>query len=246
MADRDFRYEMPDGSEVEAFQLTEATRFQEKGWPDWMDSRYLMTKESVDGGKKTNWLNINDVETEIPVYGWIVNEGGRIYCVEYEVMEQAEKVVPEVVPIPSKANYLPDDALRLAAKLSKQTFEEVKEADRAQVDRTNALRDEIIRAQGGEPEPDSRVEEIARAREAEILGESEQITVRTVGEPGPAPAVPIPELITVLEVLKNDAPAGIAALKASVSQRVTWCTCPPGQCAGGDQISCRQNSPLTA
>jgi hypothetical protein len=244
MADLDFRYEMPDGRVVEAFQLTEATRFQEKRWPDWMNSRILMTKESKDGGKKTNWLNINDVETEIPEYGWIVNEDGRITAVDYEVMETAVKLVADPVVIPDEAKYLPDDALRLAAKLSKQPFDEVKAADRAQVDRTNAIRQEMIDANEGVTA--DRIEEIAAERERELLGED---------EPPPAPTtaaqdgvVPIAELVTVLEVLKNDAPAGIAALRASVSQRVTWCNCAPGQCSGcsaEERIGCRQNSPLT-
>ena len=54
---KDFRYTMPDGSVVEGFQMTEDMRYQEKKWPEWMNSRYLVT---YDHGEHR--LNINDVD----------------------------------------------------------------------------------------------------------------------------------------------------------------------------------------
>lgn len=233
MANKDFRYEMPDGRIVEAFQMTEATRFQEKNWPDWMNSRMLMTKESTDGASKTNWLTIDDVETEIPSYGWLVNDAGRIHAVEYDVMEQARKVVPEEVVIPDKAAYMPDDALRLAAKLSGRPFEDVKRDDRAQVDSANRKRQEMI-------------DDLARAREAELMPPEEVVEV----------PVPVATATTDRGLLNEargvymalgigDVDGASKKLKEALLERCNWCDCPPGRCDGeADMWDCRRNSPL--
>jgi hypothetical protein len=170
MMAKDFRY-MLDGEEVQGFQMTDAMRYQEKLWPDWMDSRYLMT---VDG---QSWLNVNDVETKIPDLGWIIQKAdGTVTAVSYEVMERAEKVVPDV----------PDTPV-------------------ASVTPIETAKPDIVRI-------DSQlVTECAMAYEMLADGQIE---------------------------------AGTKALRNSLSPRVAWCNCAPGQCAGGDRISCRLNSPL--
>jgi hypothetical protein len=240
MSERDFRYEMPDGKIVEAFQMTEATRFQEKNWPDWMNSRMLMTKESTDGASKTNWLTIDDVETEIPSYGWLVNDAGRIHAVEYEVMEQARKIVPEEVVIPDKASYMPDDALRLAAKLSGRPFEDVKRDDRAQVDTANRKRQEMI-------------DDLARAREAEIMGpDLEQVSEVVEVEVPVAVATATSDRGLLFEVrgayqllLEQNDEEAMTKLHDALLERCNWCSCPPGKCDGAaDMWDCRRNSPL--
>ncbi len=239
MADKDFRYEMPDGRIVEAFQMTEATRFQEKNWPDWMNSRMLMTKESTDGASKTNWLTIDDVETEIPSYGWLVNDAGRIHAVEYEVMEQATKVVPEEVVIPDKAAYMPDDALRLAAKLSGRPFEDVKRDDRAQVDASNRKRQEMI-------------DDLARAREAELMPAEEVVGVE-VEVPVEVPVATATSDRGLLNTLRNvhtllreaETDRAMEVVAEELYARADWCDCPPGKCNGLKDIwDCRRNSPL--
>ena len=246
MAERDFRYEMPDGSEVEAFQLTEATRYNEKLWPDWFNSRMFMTADKE--GKKTQYLNINDVETEIPPYGWIVLEGGRIKVVDWEEMEHAEKVVPEILPIPDKAKPLPDDALLLAAKLSGKSVEEMREQDEMQVAKTNRLREEMIARQSGiEPEISPEAEDLAAQREAEIAGKPVDDLLANNSAPGPQTTDDglILECAMAYESLKEGhIDAGVSALHKALAPRVNWCNCAPGQCAGGERLTCRLNSPL--
>lgn len=92
MTERDFRYIAPDGSEVQGWQLTETTRYQNKEWPEWMDSRWFMT---VDG---ETWLDIGGTEMRVPDYSWIVKtETGDIQVVGYVAFEQYDKVVKEVI-----------------------------------------------------------------------------------------------------------------------------------------------------
>lgn len=97
---KDFRYKL-EGQTVEAFQVTKASRYQQKTmWPDWMDSRWLV---SYEHGELR--LNVNDVEKVIPDYGWIVKyPDGSISAVSYDVMETADKVVKEVEPVHPRAD----------------------------------------------------------------------------------------------------------------------------------------------
>lgn len=86
---QDHRYTAPNGSTVEAYQITEASRYTQKLWPEWIDSRWFMT---VDG---QTWLDINGNERPLPAYAWIVNNGGAIEVVEAQDFEAYDKVVKE-------------------------------------------------------------------------------------------------------------------------------------------------------
>ena len=127
MTDKDFRYTLPDGTEVEGFQLTEQTRYREKDWPDWMDSRFLITYE---GGEQR--LIINDAETVIPKFGWIVKyPGNAIKAVDYTVMEEADKVVKEVQVVVPEQAVDEEGLLVLASKISGKSVEELRAAQEA-------------------------------------------------------------------------------------------------------------------
>ena len=142
---RDFRYEMPDGKIVEAFQVTDASLFQDELSPDWFDSKMLMTKSAADTTKTVHWLMIGDSETEIPAYGWIVkDQNDTITCVDYSVMEEARKLVKEILEIPPAAVPMTDAALMLAAKLSKKSVDECRDEDLMNVAQANANRQKMI------------------------------------------------------------------------------------------------------
>ena len=85
----DFRYIL-DGQEIEAYQITDETRYQQKQWPEWLDSRDFLT---IDG---MPWLQVGNEEIPIPQYGWIIVRGGVKEVVGWQTMENAEKVVPDV------------------------------------------------------------------------------------------------------------------------------------------------------
>jgi hypothetical protein len=88
----DFRYIAPNGEEVEAFQLTETSRYQDKTWPDWLNSRMFMTVNGTE-----DWLVEGSDERKIPQYGWLVKTAGGIQIVDAMAFEEYDKVVKEVV-----------------------------------------------------------------------------------------------------------------------------------------------------
>lgn len=252
MTDQDFRYKMPDGSEVEAFQMTEATRYQEGLWPDWMNSKMLLTVEG-GGGRKKHYLNINDVETEIPEYGWIVRRpSGSVVAVPYEVMEAATKVKRVVPKVPDMAKPLPDAALRLAAKMSKQSFEEVKAEDRAQVEEANRNRQKLIDSL--DPE-DAAAQGVVQSQNTEAT----PIVFDEAPKPNRLPPVetgihvgltPDPALLDEVKTVYRLWDEGESAeakrlLRQTLAARIQWCNCAPGLCDGNrDTWECRQNSLL--
>lgn len=217
---KDFRYRMADGSVVEAFQVTPATRYQENLWPSWMNSKWLMTVDNQE------WLNINDVETAIPKFGWIVKrENGAIGVVDYSTMESAEKVVKETPVVHPPAEVDEDALLELGAKLTGKSVDELREEQlrKGRVARTPP------------PEPDT----------------AEPEKTETVRYTNPSLTVS-PDAEWVLQL--TDAYETLADGKIDearvkfrniLSQHVDWCNCPPGQCAGLDPLICRVNSPLT-
>ena len=64
-AKMDFRY-TKDGVEVEGYQITDESRYQDKLWPSWLSSSDFLT---VDG---LHWIKLGVEEFPIPKFGWIV------------------------------------------------------------------------------------------------------------------------------------------------------------------------------
>lgn len=110
MTDKDFRYEK-DGTEIQAFQMTDRARYAEKEWPVWMDSRWLMT---IDGEQ---WIDYGGKEIKIPPLGWICsNPDGTITARGALEMEAWAKVVPDPVAVvhPESGAGITDAALAAA------------------------------------------------------------------------------------------------------------------------------------
>ncbi len=97
MADQDFRYTIGDET-IEGYQITESSRYQEKLWPEWLDSRAFLT---IDG---QNWITINGEELPIPDLAWLVKHGdGRMSIVDAFEFENYVKVVPNPPPVQLEA-----------------------------------------------------------------------------------------------------------------------------------------------
>ena len=87
----DFRYTIGDKT-IEGYQITEASRYQDKLWPDWLDSNQFMM---VDGAQ---WITINGEEQPIPDLAWVVKHpDGLMSLVDCMDFENYVKVVPNVV-----------------------------------------------------------------------------------------------------------------------------------------------------
>lgn len=224
MSEKDFRYTMPDGSEVEGFQLTGRTRYQEKEWPAWMDSRYLITYE---GGEER--LNINDVETPIPKFGWIIRKAdGTITAVDYEVMEEADKVVKEEPVVHPRADAgISDDAL---AKMHNVELPE----DHTPED---PFREELKRSQ-----PSTAELSLVRREQPETVEQPAQALVVN------AYTDIVHSARLTYELLKaGDHEAAMETLHKRLMEGAQWCSCGPGNCDGtAERWNCRKNSPLVS
>ena len=123
MADpaKDFRYTIGDKT-IEGYQITEASRYQDKLWPEWLDSRDFI---SVDG---QNCIKIAGEKLPLPDLSWIVRDAtGHMSIVDALEFENYVKVVPLVaerfneIPadIPSAGMTMPatDDGLLLDCKV---------------------------------------------------------------------------------------------------------------------------------
>jgi len=258
MSDRDFRYTLPDGTEVEAFQVTEASRYQEALYPDWMSSRMWLTTEN-DKGVKKHYLKVGETETEIPEYGWLMQmPSGNIQVVDYTVMEGATKLVKEIPSIPQAIEPMADDALRLAAKMAKRPFDEIKKEDVEAVAASNAKRQAII---------DSLDPEVA----AEMGLEQTSPDSEFVDLPNVIPQAEVPrgaDRISPVEIMSATLDRGLLfearsayellqdnkigeatkKLQDALLERTNWCDCAPGKCEGkvADNWECRRNSPLAS
>lgn len=168
----DFRYTIGDET-VEGYQITESSRYQEKLWPEWLDSRAFLT---IDG---QNWIVINGEEVRIPELAWIVKHGdGRMSIVDAFEFENAVKVVPN-------------------PPLAEIAVFPIVDKDKA-YDIQPAIEDELL---------------------IEVQG--------------------------VFAMLKMGAHEdAIKALRGTLSSRVNWCTCSPGQCEKLEPWGCREQSPL--
>ena len=86
---KDYRYIAPDGSTVEAWQLTETSRYQDKEWPAWLQSRWFMTVDNA------TWLDVDGEEMKLPELSWVVWEDGHVAVVDPYKFEEYQKMVPE-------------------------------------------------------------------------------------------------------------------------------------------------------
>lgn len=85
----DIRYVDPVGAEVEAYQITDSSRYQNQLWPEWLSPRDFIT---IDGEA---WLDLDGKEVKIPPYGWIVWNGVEKVVVGAMAFEAYDKVVKE-------------------------------------------------------------------------------------------------------------------------------------------------------
>ena len=120
-AAQDFRYEAPDGTVIEAYQITPATRWQDQKWPPWLKKQRLDSDTdcvfTMSDKPDVLWLSTPGGEIELPYLAWVVKRtNGSLGFLAALEMEEYIKVVPllpppvhaaadesVVVPLPTKA-----------------------------------------------------------------------------------------------------------------------------------------------
>ena len=128
MADaaRDFRYTLGD-VEIEAYQITPASRWRDEQWPDWIKKQRLTDDTNCVYTNADNpdvlWLALPGGDVELPYLAWIVKHANNnIGFIEALDMEKYTKVVPIPPPVVTPpADGIPDAATQLAAAPQRTT-----------------------------------------------------------------------------------------------------------------------------
>lgn len=90
--------------------MTDGSRYQQKDWPAWMDSRWLMT---INGAQ---WLDHGGKEIAIPSLGWICNNPDGTITVRGALeMEEWAKMVPDIPLVATPAADGMEDESHLVA-----------------------------------------------------------------------------------------------------------------------------------
>lgn len=112
-AARDFRYTLGD-VEIEAYQITPASRWQDELWPDWLTKQRLTDDKNCVYTNADNpdvlWLALPGGDVELPYLAWVVKHAsGKLGYIEALEMEEYTKVVPIPPPVVhAPADGIPD------------------------------------------------------------------------------------------------------------------------------------------
>lgn len=216
---KDFRYTMPDGSEIEAFQLTPQSAWKLEDWPPWLQKQTMSGETNrvyrPVGDAGSLYISLSTGEYAIEENAWIMHIGGELNVCSRDQFHPAEKVVPlEVKAVTPAADGFDSDA-----EFSK-----------------TAPVDPYLKVDGPEPVPgiddliDSGGLPEAQAVQAIVSTDAEELT----------------EAITkAMAMLQADKPGeALDFLKEGMMLRVNWCNCRPGQCEESEVMGCRVESPL--
>lgn len=99
----DFRYTLGD-IEIEGYQITPASRWQQQLWPDWLRTQRLTDDTNCVFSMADNpdrlWLSLPSGDVELPPLAWVVRYSeGKLGYIEALEMENYVKVVPLPLPV---------------------------------------------------------------------------------------------------------------------------------------------------
>ena len=118
-AEKDYRYTLGD-IELEGYQITPLTAFQDQLWPEWLKMQRLPDEPNRvfrdSGNPNTLWLSLPTGEVELPALAWIVKyPDGHYGIVDALDFEEYSKVVPNPPPVVHPAADAGVTALPVAA-----------------------------------------------------------------------------------------------------------------------------------
>lgn len=224
----DFRWRDSAGVELEAFQVTLASRWAAADWPPWLQTQSVameVNKVYTDASNpKALFINLDSGRYEVERDAYIVHESGVL-----RVMNCAgfESHFTKVVPIPPKVEHeeaLPDFELThkyVDGKLVPLTPEEIEAKQLAKPPTLHVQQPGPVLAPGAASDVNEMRNEMMSAIKLLKEGNEE-------GEDGLPPA----------------GEKALDYLILSMAKRTRWCNCPPGQCAQEDEAGCRLHSPL--
>lgn len=161
--ERDFRYTLGD-VEIEAYQITPRSRWQDQLWPDWLKKKRLNDDKNcvftLSDNPDVLWLALPDGDVELPYLAWVVKHAnGNLGYMEAMLMEAYTKVVPVPTPVVhAPADGIPDLASVTALKpvVNEESLKNIS-GD------TTELRNEMLSAikmlQEADADPDAHIPE---------------------------------------------------------------------------------------
>lgn len=221
-AQRDFRYVNVDKSgsrfEVEAYQITGRSRFDDDEWPVWMVKQKGPSQVNAVycDAADPNMLVLkqaNGIEQPLGTTDWLVfYANGEISAVPDTNFQHFDKVVP-VPDRPIPPEMLPDFEKKF----------ELDENNKLIPRKTPLAKDKPVPGIDNLSDPEGLVQAI-------VSTDAEELT----------------EAVTkAMAMLQADKPGeALDFLKEGMMLRVNWCNCRPGQCEESEVMGCRVESPL--
>lgn len=211
---KDYRYKMPDGSEIEAYQLTAANAWMIDDWPPWLK------KQSGAAEVNTVYRPVNDAgslyislpegEFCIEEGAWLMHDGQSLSVCNADNFQSATKVVPADV----KAESPPADGFESDADFA-----------------PHAPPDPHLKVVGAKDEPVPGIDDL------------DEVVAVAVPLPVDDDAL-LAIKVAIEMIQNDDPDLALEHLRSGLSARTVWCACNPGSCDGLEIWSCRQNSPL--
>lgn len=217
----DFRYRDEAGVEIEAFQVTLASRWDAEHWPPWLQtqgSANELNKVYTDAADpKHLFISLESGRFAIEEDAYIVMEGGLLMV---QAGDAFESQFSKVVPVPPR-------------NLDKESL--------AGFERTHRMEDgKLVKLSQEEIDALPTVEKLEY--EKPVLRELDMVP-GAVDQSVSSNLRPKAEIAFEM-MLEGDDAAGMRVLKNALADETDWCVCAPGQCVGGPRWGCRQNSPL--
>lgn len=212
----DFRYRDEAGVEIQAFQVTLASRWDAEHWPPWLQtqgSANELNKVYTDAADpKHLFISMESGRFAIEEDAYIVMEGGLLMV---QAGDAFESQFSKVVPLPERN--LDEESL-------------------AGFERTHRMEDgKLVKLSQEEVDALPKL-----PYEKPVLKE---ITMSAIDEYVPSSLRPKAEIALEM-MLDGDDVAALKVLRQALADETEWCACSPGQCSGGPRWGCRQNSPL--
>ena len=216
----DFRYRDEAGVEIEAFQVTLASRWDADHWPPWLQtqgSANELNKVYTDAADpKHLFISLESGRFAIEEDAYIVMEGGLLMV---QACDAFEGQFSKVVPLPPRV-------------LDEESLAGFERTHRMEDGKLVKLTDDEIAALPKLPYEKPELKVYHR--------DDDGTDTKLVPESTLRPKVEIAYEM----LLDDDDAAGLKVLRQALADETDWCTCAPGQCINGPRWGCRQNSPL--
>jgi len=228
---KDFRYIDSNNAEIEAYQITDRTRWQDEDWPPWMVKQRTKDQKNCLYTDAANpnalYIALDSGDGQLGYMAFVIQNADGSLSVMGEI--EFNQYYSKVVPVPPKAPPAPP-----ADNMTDQEFyDSIDEETREKLN----LTDPATR-----PAQPQLTVEASAVMVADIDAEKQLEEVAVLRD----------QMERAIELLKpSTAKASIKAMQylkigldTAKDGGLKWCECDPGQCDDSSEWGCREKSPL--